>query len=120
MFLEVVVFSMFQHEQAVFFQQVVVKNKVGQGLKLFESVRRVGKDKVEPFAAALYVSEYIAADRQAFIGLEFFHYLADESVMVAVFLYADYLSQPLDTSSMLMLPVPANKSSARTPSSKSM
>jgi hypothetical protein len=39
----------------------------------------------------LYVSEYIAADRQAFIGLEFFHYLADESVMVAVFLYADYL-----------------------------
>jgi len=39
----------------------------------------------------LYVSEYIAADRQAFIGLELFHYLADESVMVAVFLYADYL-----------------------------
>ena len=112
---------MFQHEQAVFFQQVVVKNKVGQGLKLFESVRRVGKDKVEPFAAALYVSEYIAADRQAFIGLEFFHYLADESVMVAVLsLRLITWSQPLDTSSMLMLPVPANKSSARTPSSKSM
>ena len=43
--------------------------QVGEGFKLFESVRWVGKDKVEPFAAALYVSEYIAADRQAFIGL---------------------------------------------------
>ena len=91
MFLEVIGFSMFQHEQAVFFQQVVVENEVGQGFKLFEPVRRVGKDKVELLAAALYVSEYIAADRQAFIGLELFHYLADESVMVAVFLYADYL-----------------------------
>ena len=51
MFFEVIGFSMFQHEQAVFFQQVVVENEVGQGFKLFEPVRRVGKDKVEPFAA---------------------------------------------------------------------
>ena len=91
MFLEVIGFSMLQHEQAVFYQLVVVEDEVGRGFELFGSVRRVGKDIVGPFAAALYISEYIAADRQAFVGLEFFHYLADESVMVAVFLYADYL-----------------------------
>lgn len=88
---EVVFLAVFKHEKAVFFQQVVLEDEVGESLQTRQFVGRVGKDEVELLTASLNVLEYVATDRETTVGLDFLHDFADESVVVAVFLDADYL-----------------------------
>ena len=44
---ETVFLPVFQNEEAVFFQQVVFEDKVGQSFQPGKFVGRIGKDKVE-------------------------------------------------------------------------
>ena len=90
MIFEIVFLPVFQNEQAVFFQQVVLENKVGNRFQSFQFIRRIGKNEVELFASSLDELEYIAADGDAFIGLYFLHNLADKGVVIPVFFNADY------------------------------
>ena len=48
---EVIGLAMFQHEQAVRFQQVVPEHEVGKFFQFLQGIGRVGKDKVELFIA---------------------------------------------------------------------
>ena len=51
MWAEVIGFTMFQHEQAVGFQQVVPEHEVGKVFQILLAIRRICKDKVELFIA---------------------------------------------------------------------
>lgn len=53
MFLETVFLPVFQDEESVFFQQVVLEDEIGQGFQPGKLVGRVSKDKVELLASAL-------------------------------------------------------------------
>ena len=59
MFLETVFLPVFQDEESVFFQQVVLEDEIGQGFQPGKLVGRVGKDKVELLASAFEVFEYV-------------------------------------------------------------
>lgn len=89
--LEAIAFAMFEHEETTFFQKLVLEDEAGDSLQSFKFVGRVGKDKVKPVSVAGDVLEYIAPNGQTAVGLHFFHNLADEAMVVAVFLHADHL-----------------------------
>ena len=59
MFLETVFLPVFQDEESVFFQQVVLEDEIGQGFQPGKLVGRVSKDKVELLASAFEVFEYV-------------------------------------------------------------
>ena len=56
---EIVVFAMLQDEQPVGFEQLVLKNQIGQSRQAFQCVWRVGKDKVELQMASIDILKYI-------------------------------------------------------------
>lgn len=70
---EVVFLAVFKHEKAVFFQQVVLEDEVGESLQTRQFVGRVGKDEVELFTASLNVLEYVATNGETAVGLDFLH-----------------------------------------------
>lgn len=69
MSLETVFLSVFQNKEAVFFQQIVSEDEVGQGFQPGKLVGRIGKDKVELLASALDVFEYVTPYGQALVCL---------------------------------------------------
>ena len=88
---EVVCLAVLKYKQAVFLQQLVAEDEVGQCLQPVQLIGRVGKHEVELRVAGLDVAEGIAAQREALVCFHFFHYFADEGVVVAVLLHAHYL-----------------------------
>ena len=66
---ETVFLPVFQNEEAVFFQQVVFEDKVGQSFQPGKFVGRIGKDKVELLPFAFEVFEYVTAYGQALVRL---------------------------------------------------
>ena len=90
MIFEVIFLSMFQYKQAFLFQEIVFEDKIRNGFQSLQFVRRIGKDKIELFTSSFDEFEYIATDRDTFIGLYLLHYLTDESMVVPVLFNADY------------------------------
>ena len=69
MIFEVIFLSMFQYKQAFLFQEVVFEDKIRNGFQSLQFVWRIGKDKIELFTSSFDEFEYIATDRDTFIGL---------------------------------------------------
>ena len=59
---EIVIFSVFQDEEAVGLEQATIDDEVGQRRQFLEGVGRIGKDEVELLFAGLDETEDIAAD----------------------------------------------------------
>jgi acyl-coenzyme A thioesterase PaaI-like protein len=91
---EVMVFAMLEHEDAAIAEQLLFEDKVRNGGKLFQGVGRIGKDEVELLSAALQETEHVAPQGHASLSVEFLQAVADETVMVAVGLYADHAAAP--------------------------
>ena len=89
--LEVVVLAMFEDEDAILLQQSVLEDERRNLFQVRQGIGRVGKDEVELFVATLDEAEHIAADGDALVGLYLFHYLADERMVLRVFLYRNHL-----------------------------
>ena len=89
MLFEVVVFAVFKDKKSVRFQQLILEDEVRYLCQLFQSIRRVGKDEVELLSSAVDVAQGVAADRDTFVGLDLLHDVADEGVVLAVFLDGD-------------------------------
>ena len=88
MLLEVIVFAMLQHEDAVVLQQSLFEDKVRNRGNLLQRIGWVGKDEVELLVTTLKESEHVGTQGNA-------------SVV-----------QPRDSSSSEMLPVPEKRSRA--------
>ena len=79
MFLEVLVFVVFQDKHAAFAKQVALKNEVDQLVVVFAIVGRVGEDEVILHLMFVQEAENIGADDEQFFHVEFVSRLADES-----------------------------------------
>ena len=91
MLLEIIVFAMLQHEDAVVLQQSLFEDKVRNRGNLLQRIGWVGKDEVELLVTTLKESEHVGTQGNASIVAQFLDALADKTVMVPVHLYADHL-----------------------------
>ena len=91
---KVVFLSVFQYEETIRFQQLLLEDEVWQGLQTGQLIGRVGKDEVKLFVTAADKLEHVASDGQTLVCLYFLHDFADEGIMVAILLYTDYLFAP--------------------------
>ena len=89
---EVVRFAVFQHEEAVFLQQAVPEDQVGQRRQVVQGVGRVGKDEVESLVAFVQEAEHVGPQQGAVRGFQGIHHLADEFEMLGVALHRDHPS----------------------------
>ena len=92
MLLEVIIFAVFQHEDAVVFQQTLFEDEVRNRGNLLQRIGRVGKDKVELLMTALEETEHVGTQWNAGLLAQFLDALADKAVMIPVHLYADHLT----------------------------
>lgn len=88
---EVVPFAMFEDEDTVCSEQLVLKYKVRDFSQLFQRIRGVGKDEVELLMAAFHEAEGVAAEYDSFFITQSFDTLPDEFVVFAVGFYANDL-----------------------------
>ena len=86
---EVVVLAMFEHEDTIGLQQSLLKDKTGNLGEFFQGIGRIGKDKVKLLLARLNETEHVATKWNAGLGIELLQTVGDETVMVAIHLYAD-------------------------------
>ena len=76
---------MLKDKDAILLQQVFLENQVGNLGQFFQSVWRVGKDKVELLLTRLDETEDISADGNGgIVGREFFETFLYEAVVVTV------------------------------------
>ena len=92
---EVVVLAVFQTEDAIGQQQLVLEDEVGQGGDLLQRIGWVGKDEVELLVARLEKAEHVATDAKGIgiflLAFELVQTLLNEAVVVAIELHTDYL-----------------------------
>lgn len=91
---EVVVLSVFEHQQSALLQQSFLEYERRYAGQFFQRVWRVGEDEVELLPAALHESEGVASYEHACVGAYLCHALAYESRMVAVCLHAHHAAAP--------------------------
>ena len=82
---------MLKHEYAVLCQYAGIKHQVGNLGQVLKLIRGIGKDKVELGIAACNIFEHIALDRQAPVGLDRLHDLADKPVVIRIVLHAHHV-----------------------------
>ena len=68
---KIIIFAMLEDEYTIGCQYVLSENHVGNLWKFLQRVGGIGKDEIELLAARFDESEYITADRGAYIGVEF-------------------------------------------------
>ena len=88
---KVVVLAVLKHQYAIVLQQSFLKYQSRYRWQFLQCVRRVGKDKVELLFARLDIAEHIAAQGQAYVGVQLLQAVCDKPVMVAVHLYAHHV-----------------------------
>lgn len=82
---------MLQHEEAAGTEDGRLIEHFGRnGGKLREVVRRVGKDKVEPFATRSHETEYVASHGHEIVVGQLFLHFEDEIILHGVFLYTHH------------------------------
>lgn len=91
---EVVVSAVFEDEQSAILQQMHFGHEyeVWNVRKVFERVRRIGKDDVIRTCSALYELEHIGMQRLPVLVAQALVYFPYEPVMVVIFLHRHYLA----------------------------
>ena len=78
------VLAVFEDQDAVGLQQCTLEDEIGNLGQFLQRVGRVGKDNVVLLTAGLDEAEDVGTQRQAGLGAQFLHAVADETVVVAV------------------------------------
>ena len=86
---EIVVLAMFEHEDTIGLQQSLFKDETGNLGEFLQGIGRIGKDEIKLLFARLNETEGITTKRDAGLGIELLQTVGDETVMVAIHLYAD-------------------------------
>ena len=91
MILKVIALAVFQNEYPVGGKQVSFKNKVRYLCNVLQLIGWICKYEIKLCVAVGYVFEYVTLYRNAFVCLDSFHHLADETVMSRVVLNAYHM-----------------------------
>ena len=84
---EVVVFAMFEDEDAIGLQQSAIYHQVGHGRQFWQRIGWIGKDQVKRLVTRLDKAEHIATDEDMVLGAYLLDTLLDEACMIAIFLH---------------------------------
>jgi len=87
---EVILLAMLEDQYAVIFQQR--QGEVGYGLYIGQGIGRVGENDVELPLATFEETEHVAPDEGVVDGLHLADTLLNETCMVAIHLYAYYIT----------------------------
>ncbi len=88
---EVVVFAMFEDEDALGLEQALLEDEPRNPGQLLQGIGRIGKDEVELLFARLDETEGIATKGDAGLRVEFLQAVGDETVVVAIQFDTEYM-----------------------------
>ena len=90
---EVVLLAMLEDEDAIVFQEPLLKDETGNRGKLFQGVRGIGKDKIKLLLTGFDEAEHVTTNWQNLRRIsEFLQAILDETVVITIQFDADHLA----------------------------